>query len=165
MVSEKGQFFSPDLLIAILIFIFGIFMFSGVTIFVFAQIDEFSFKTNIDEIANASLNNLIKSSGVPSNWEEKEINEIRFFGISDGLNVINERKLLSLINFLDNNYLLAKEKLGFGKLDFKLRLINSDGFIVYESNKEIVTTNVFSYSRIVYLNEELFILEGVVLSE
>lgn len=60
MVNYKGQFFSPDLLIAVLIFIFGLFMFSGASIFIFSQINEFIFRVNIDEISNASLNNLVK---------------------------------------------------------------------------------------------------------
>lgn len=165
MVNYKGQFFSPDLLIAVLIFIFGLFMFSGASIFIFSQINEFIFRVNIDEISNASLNNLVKSEGIPVNWQTKEIDEVNFFGLSNSLNVIDESKLISLIAFLDNNYLIAKEKLGFGKLDFKLRLIDSEGVVKYQSSKEILTPNVFSYSRIVYLNDNLFILEGVVLSE
>lgn len=166
MVNFKGQFFSPDLLIAIIIFIFGLIMFWGASNFVFSQVNNFIFFSSVDEIANASINNLIKSEGVPVDWENKKnIEEVRFFGLSKSLNVIDESKLNSLIYFLDNNYLLAKELLGFGKLDFKLRLYDSKGVIRYESVKEIIEPNVFSYSRIVYLNDELFILEGVVLSE
>ncbi|MDD3084253.1 MAG: hypothetical protein PHP82_04485, partial [Candidatus ainarchaeum sp.] len=77
-----------------------------------------------------------------------------------------EEKLFSLINYLDNNYLIANEKLGFGGYSFKIQLIDSSGFVVHESNKEFANTEFeLKYDRIVFVGNELNILRGVIAFE
>ncbi len=164
-INKRGQFFSPDLMIATLIFVFSLIMFISSSTFIFNQVNYFTFISVVDEAAHNSLESIIKSEGLPVNWNTKEIDEIRFFGIAKENNVIDENKLISLINHLDNNYETTKEMLGMGKFDFKLRVIDFNGSTKYESVNVTDNVNQFTYSRIVFLNNKQVILQGVVFGE
>jgi hypothetical protein len=167
VINSKGQFFSPDILIAVLVFLLSIFLFLNASTFVFSQVNLYQYRTSVDEIAHATMNSLVSSGGVPVNWNTKDIENIRFFGIAKSDNILDKNKTLTLIDHLDNNYIETKKILGLGSFDFKLNIINKNGSVIYESN---VTTeknieNELIYSRRAILDGEIVLIEGVVLSE
>ncbi len=165
MLNQKGQFFSPDLIIATLLFVVGLVIFIVVSMFIFNQVNLFLYSTTVNEIAHSSIDSIINSKGIPVNWNTKSLEEISFFGITKSNNVIDENKLLTLIYFLDNNYLQTKEMLGLGKFDFKLIIIDFNGSVKYETVQNFENKNQFIYSRILKLNSKQVTLQGVVSSE
>jgi hypothetical protein len=165
MLNQKGQFFSPDLIIATLLFVVGLVIFIVVSAFVFDQVNLFWYNTVIDETAHAAIDSVVNSKGIPANWNTKSLNEIDFFGIAKSNNVIDENKLSSLIYFLDNNYLITKEMLGLGKFDFKLRIIDFNGIVKYETSQNFSDKDQFVYSRLLMIDNTYIIFEGVVANE
>lgn len=165
-LNSKGQFFSPDLIIAVLIFVtcLGFFFVTSDSIFGIVNLSEE--KNMADEVIHSVMNVLVYSNGFPTNWEDANLIDVNVFGLASSKNVISEKKLLTFINHLDNNYLFFKEKMGLGKFDFKLQLINSEGNISYSSNKEFVNTEFeLNYDRIVLFDNDIFILRGVIALE
>ncbi|MDD4251195.1 MAG: hypothetical protein PHX27_03320 [Candidatus ainarchaeum sp.] len=165
-INYRGQFFSPDLIIAVLIFVtcLGFFFVTSDSIFGIVNLSEE--KNMADEVIHSVMNVLVYSNGFPTNWEDANLIDVNVFGLASSKNVISEKKLLTFINHLDNNYLFFKEKMGLGKFDFKLQLINSEGNISYSSNKEFVNTEFeLNYDRIVLFDNDIFILRGVIALE
>ena len=74
--------------------------------------------------------------------------------------------MFSLINYLDNNYWIAKEKLGFGPYSFKLELIDSSVKLLYSSSINFVDTEFeLKYDRTVFFKDEVCVLRGVIALE
>jgi hypothetical protein len=164
-MNKKGQF-SPDLIIATLIFITILFFFFNASDAIFSRVDLSESLIDADEISHSVMNVLIYSPGFPFNWETKDFSEIKFFGLVISKNVIDENKLVKLIYFLDNEYFSTKEKMGLGKNDFKLELVNYDGLVLYSSSKVIGVTNYkLNYERIVLFNGQQAILRGIIADE
>lgn len=163
-ISSKGQFFSPDILIALLVFLMGLFLFINSSTFVFSQVNLFESRNNVDNIAHSTIDSLVKTSGSPVNWNNKELDEINFFGLAKSENIIDKNKILSLIFYLDNNYEITKERLGLGEYDFYLRVVGFDREIKLKSINFVSTPkSELVYSRIVYFDGEQVLLEGVVI--
>ncbi len=162
-MNNKGQFFSPDLLIAISIFlvILGFFFYSSNS--VFSQIDFFEIKKDADEVSHSTMNILVYSPGVPFNWEEKSLADTNLFGLALNRNVISQEKLVALITDLNNSYSQTKSKLGFGRYDFKLQLLDLNGSVLYTSYLDSNNTKLeIIYERTVLFNEQIAVLRGVV---
>ena len=167
-INSKGQFFSPDLVIAVLIFVICLSFFFIGSDSVFRSVSLSESKNKADEVIHSTMNVLVYSSGQPVNWETKTIDEIVFFGLVSEENIVSEQKLLALVNHLDNNYLIAKEKIGFGPYSFKIQLFDSSGFLLsHYSSSNTFTDSEFelNYDRIVLFNGELCTLRGVIALE
>ncbi|MFA5763225.1 MAG: hypothetical protein WC915_00245 [archaeon] len=167
-MNKKGQFFSPDLIIAVLIFLTILFFFFNASDAIFSRVDLSENLTAADEVSHNTMNILIYSPGVPFNWETKNFSQISLFGLAIQKNVIDEAKLVKLISFLDNDdeYLLIKEKMGLGKNEFKLELVNYDGNVLYSSNHVFGASKYkLSYERIVLFNGQQAILRGTIADE
>lgn len=165
-MNTKGQFFSPDLIIAIGIFIFTLALFWVASNTIFTQVDLFNSRSESDEVAHAILDNLILSSGQPNNWENYSLNDINSFGLIHSNNIIDSNKVISLVNWLNSSdYGLVKKKLGAGKYALQLNVLDSSGAIILVpsslSGGQIVSEPIIkvTYNRIVYYNSEQALLQ------
>jgi hypothetical protein len=168
-LSERGQFFSPDLIIAFSVFIFGLILFFSASNSIFSQVDLLDERKSSDEVAHAVLNSLVLSSGEPSNWDLFEFGDVNAYGLSYSPNMLDKSKVTKLLEDLNgSNYFSIKEKLGFGPYDFYLRLIDSSGSVVFDGNflqggVIVLDPNLkLVYQRIVYYEGEQVVLEGIV---
>jgi hypothetical protein len=165
--SEKGQFFSPDLIIAAGVFIFSMVLFLNSSNAVFNEVNVVNSNKEIDFVANSALDSLVFSSGSPYDWEHSSLADINSFGLADSINVLDESKVLSLINYLNSaDYVSVKQSLGFGPYDLQLRLLSSGSVITYSgtvlSSGQVVSNYKTKkiYSRIVSFNDSEAVLEA-----
>lgn len=163
-LNSKGQFFSPDLIIAVFVFVLCLVFFFSAANFVFSTTDNLEFKSDLDEKSHTIMSSLIYSTGSPSVWETKELTDINFFGLVNENNVISVAKLQKLSDFLSTDYSETKRKLGLSLYDFKFDLVNNDGETIV-SGGQIADEYVqsFNYERPVLYNGE-FALFRVTLS-
>jgi len=171
LLNCKGQFFSPDLIIALGVFIFSMVLFWTASNFIYAQVNIFKDRVESDEIAHSVMNSLVLSSGQPINWEEFSLSDINSFGLVHSNNFLDENKLVSLVNLLNSSdYNLVRGKLGAGKFNIELSLIDSQGELIIESIElrggVIVIDPVFknSYTRLVNYNGSEYLLR-IILSK
>ena len=165
-LNTKGQFFSQDLILGIFFFLIVLTLF-----FIFSQnVSSTISYYNSSEKLTSTINNvdsiLILTPWLPSNWQEERIslNDINFFGLAYSKNMLNEEKVLRLAKYIDENYILTKEKLGLGKYDFMFELIN------LSTNKIEVTSGVISSNatskiyneRIVVFNDSIYLFKGII---
>jgi len=165
LIGARGQFFSPDLIIAFGVFIFALALFFTSSNSVFARVGLVTEEKAADEVVHSVLNSLVFSSGSPADWDSRSISDVNSFGIASSANVLDENKLVSLINDLNNptTYLETKTKLGLGEYDFYLRLVDRGGVEVLGGGK--VSTNprvTLFYERIVLYNSTPRILQGII---
>ena len=162
-MNNKGQVFSPDLLIAVLVFIISLGLFFVMTDVVFTKSDLTTKRTVSDEVIHATVNVLVADTGVPYDWENKSLNDVNLFGLATEKNVISENKITALINYLDSNYVFVKEKMGLGKYDFKLKIMEFDGVEIMSSNKDLSNYKlILIYDRVILYEDNLSILRGMV---
>ena len=130
--GARGQFFSPDLLVAIGIFLFSLAFFWAGSNFIFEETSLFNSRIESDEIAHAILNKLVLSSGEPINWESKELVDVNSFGLVHSNNVWDLDKTITLINSLNSSedYDLVRYKIGAGKYDLELSVVDSKNEVI-----------------------------------
>jgi hypothetical protein len=166
MVNVRGQIFSPDIIFAVLVFLAALVLFNIASSSVLAQEDLFELRSEADEVLHATMNSLVLSSGRPNDWDVNYLHEISFFGLAKERNVLDRNKIITVINFLDNNYSLAKENLGVGKFAFKLKLIDFNGSVLYSSTRVFSNTKLEQgSSRVVSVDGTQMILEGIIAYE
>jgi hypothetical protein len=165
-MNNRGQFFSPDLIIAVLVFMIALGLFFVSSDAIFNIVFNSDAKNIANEKIHASVNSLLYSSGEPVDWHVKNIDDINFFGLALEKNVLSEEKILALTEFIDANNIVTREKLGFGKYSIKIKLIDSSGVTIMESTSPFVNTLFeLNYDRIVLVNNELMILRSVIALE
>jgi hypothetical protein len=165
-LNKKGQFFSPDLVIAILIFLVCLTFFFVSSDSVFGQVRNNELMQNGDEVMHSVMNSLVLTSGKPFNWEALTLEETYLMGLCSRKNVIDEAKLEKLIYYLDNNYIETKEILGLGGYDIKLKFVDNNGSTTYSSTR----TQGDYYLKLVYdrtaiLNDRVGYLRGEITYE
>lgn len=111
-INLRGQFFSPDMIIAIFIFVVAISFFFISSENINQQISVLEERKRIDEVAHSTMNFLLYSPGIPSNWESKEFSDVNFFGLVTERNKISQEKINSFVSFFNNNYDDSKKKIG-----------------------------------------------------
>ena len=131
-INSRGQFFSPDLVIALGVFIFALIVFFTTSTSIFNQSALYDERKNADEVSHMVLNSFVLSGGDPTNWENTPILQSKSIGLVSSNNVIVPGKILVLVNDLNNeaDYSLVKEKLGLGPYNLHLRLLNSRGEVI-----------------------------------
>jgi len=107
---------------------------------------------SLERKAGQTMDVLIRTEGIPSNWETLSISQVRSIGLADSDRVMNETKLNAFKNFT-GNYDEVREVLKLGTFHYFFSLDGIDDF-----NAGLITTaDVFqvSTSRIVnYKGEE-----------
>ncbi|NMA44451.1 MAG: hypothetical protein GX950_01400 [Candidatus Diapherotrites archaeon] len=161
-VGKKGQFFSPDMIIAIFIFVVTISFFFISSENIYQQIALFEERKKIDEIAHSTMNFLIYSQGIPSNWEYASFEDINFFGLASERNTLSKNKLSTFFSFFNQDYEKSKEKLGIGGFDFKLIVYDSQNNVIFSGGvaKEN-SKKVYYYDRVVLYDNSPVLLRGV----
>ncbi|MEK6958724.1 MAG: hypothetical protein AABW59_01625 [archaeon] len=164
LIGEKGQFFSPDIVIAIIVFIAVLFFFFNASSSALSYVDLLEEKKEAEEISHASLSAILALPGEPFSWEyASSIADVNSIGLSYEKNIIDENKLVSFKNYLDTNYLRVKELMGFGHYDFRFELVDELGGIIYFGGK--VSPNLklkFIYQRMVLFNNKQATFKGVI---
>ncbi|MFA6268823.1 MAG: hypothetical protein WCW13_03020 [archaeon] len=168
--NSKGQFFSPDLTIAVGVFIFGLALFLNASNSIFLQSDLLDARKEADEVAHRALNSLVLSSGSPSNWQDFTLSDINSFGLAKSPNFIDVSKISALILDLNSDvtYSSTKTKLGMAPYDFYFRfldegvLMNVDGLDLVGGRVAIDPKVKLTYQRIVYVNGHSAVFEAIV---
>ncbi len=164
-ISQKGQFFSPDLIIAVGVFIFTLALFFTSSNSVFARVGLVTDQKAADEVIHSVLNSLVFSSGSPVDWESRTLSDVNSFGLAKSSNILDENKFSALISDLNNpsTYLQTKTKLGLGEYDFYLRLVDRGNSEVLGGGKVSQNPRVkLLYERIVLYNSRQLVLQGVI---
>ncbi|MFA6064469.1 MAG: hypothetical protein WCW44_01485 [archaeon] len=164
-ISQRGQFFSPDLIIAVGVFIFTLALFFTSSNSVFARVGLITDQKAADEVVHSVLNSLVFSSGSPMDWDERILSDVNSFGIAKSSNVIDENKFFALITDLNNSstYLQTKTKLGLGEYDFYLRLVDRGNTEVIGGGKVSANPRIkLLYERIVLYDSRQLILQGII---
>ncbi len=172
-LNNKGQFFSPDLMIAMSVFVFALLVFFSSSNAVFNDVAIFEDRKLADESAHLAMNSMLLSSGEPWNWETLDFANVSLLGLSFSPNVIESGKVVALANLLNNDvtYLQTRVKLGLGAYDLYFRLSDSDGSTIVYNGAPVeggrVVTNPklkFSYKRLVIFNNSNAIFEVILSS-
>ena len=152
-LNERGQFFSPDLIIALIVFIIILAFFFLSSHATSVQIDLYYTKNNLDETAHTVVNPLVLFSGEPYNWEVKDFADLNKIGLVSERNVLNIQKVDKLVDYLTNNYGDLRTKMSLGKYDFKFELYDFNGSVIKEGGyvdpafiSRIVQTRIASYN-------------------
>jgi hypothetical protein len=163
MMNNKGQFFSPDLIIALLIFIIILAFFSVVSSAIAVQIDLYYTKNSLEEFSHAVTSPLVSFSGEPFDWENESLVDINFFGLVSEKNVLDQRKIERFVSLLDSDYDSVREKLGLGKYDFQLNIVDSNGSTIFSGGQ--ISENYLSkitQSRIASYKDRQVLVTGVI---
>lgn len=168
-INQKGQFFSPDVMIAVSIFIFGLIIFFIASSAVFAEANLVNERRAIDETIHPVLDSLLLSQGVPENWEQKAISDVNSIGLVWSNNCLDKEKLLAFKDFTTNYYSQTKQLLGIGGYDFYFEVVNNSGEVLQIEGIDINAGTIvstpkqkLSYQRIICFNDLEYILETVV---
>jgi len=168
-IDERGQFFSPDVIIAVGIFIFGLVLFFSASNAVFAQANLINERRSIDEAIHPILDSLILSQGTPKNWETKSIGDINSIGLVWTNNCLDADKLMTFKGLLDNSYTATKQVLGIGSYDIYFEVADNKGNILQlngvDLNSGIIVDTPkqrLSYQRMVCFNNSEYVFETVV---
>jgi hypothetical protein len=164
-LKEGGQFFSPDLIIAVGVFIFSMILFFSASNSIFSQTQLVDERKQADEVAHSFLNSLVLSPGYPTSWNTMNISDINSIGLAIQDNYLDENKVLTLINDLNSSqtYSQVKQKMGLGPYSVYLRLVNSEGSEVLGSGIVETTPKLkLFYERIVYYDSKQLILQAIV---
>jgi hypothetical protein len=168
--SSRGQFFSPDLAIAVGVFVFGLALFLNASNSIFLQADLLDARKDADETAHRALNSLVLSAGYPFDWQNYSLADVNSIGLASSPNFLDLHKTLILLADLNSDltYAQAKSKLGLGQYDLYLDFLDngakmSVNGVVLEGGKIAAYPKVqLSYTRLVYINNTPAVLEAVV---
>lgn len=162
-MMDKGQILTTEFLFATVIFgallILLLISFNDVEKTIYRDLEyskSYEFAYNLSD-------QLVLSKGYPENWQELDLNQIKYFGLVDSKNKLNEDKL---IRFLDYNseYNYIKNNYGF-QYDFYISFISStSGLEVYsfgkKPNNNSTTYNIIRYvildSQILKMNLQVW---------
>ncbi len=162
LIKQKGQFFSPDLIIAMFIFVLAISFFFVSSENAYKQISYFEDVKKIEEVAHTTMNFLVYSPGIPANWQYNEnINDVNFLGLVDERNQLSQSKLEKFVEFFDVDYASAKQKIGLREFDFKLTVIDSNSQTIFLTGEESTTLKSLVYDRSMYYLGKPVIVRGV----
>lgn len=165
-LNSKGQFFSQDLIIAIIIFTFSALMFLVASQAVFSQVTLVTARNAFDESAHITLTTLVEHPGEPVGWEKLSFDDINSFGLAKTNNVLEQEKVERLFYYLDNDYDATRIQLGVSNFDLNLILVDEQGDIIYASGKEATNTRTkLIYERAVFYDGYNAVLKGVFSSD
>ena len=153
-MNGRGQFFSPDLIIALIVFIVILAFFYVSSQAIATQVDLYYTKNELEEVSHTAIAPLVLFGGEPYNWELKTFSDLNRVGLAKEKNVLDVTKVNTFINFLDNNYNLLKAKMALGKYDIKFELQDFNGSIIKEGGtisadfvSRIVQRRIASYEN------------------
>jgi hypothetical protein len=122
-MNSKSQLLSIDVMMSIVIFTLLTTMIYTVYDNYVSGIYDLSTKNAMTLRAFQISDLLVKSQGVPVDWNSSTVEQL---GLATESHVLKGRKVGELIALLQNNYSYAKDILGVGNYDFKLELRNGN---------------------------------------
>jgi len=147
--SLKGQLNSLDLMLAIVIFVF---LLSYVVLFRFVDVldlDKSLTKNKLEADALSLSDILLKSQGVPYNWEKNSSN-VQMIGLASSPNVLNSEKLQMFTNM---SYINATQLLGLSS-QFYFYVEDLEENRLYETGNSTLSDQIISITRFAILNGE-----------
>jgi len=161
-MNKRGQFFSPDMIIAILLFLVIISFFSFSSDYLKNRVSFFDNRRLVDDSLHATMNSLVYSSGNPAFWQEAtSVSDINNFGLALTPSFLSEKKVERFFYFVENEYSSAKNLLSTGRNDFFVELIDANGVVINSAGVIASEYTVKStYSKIVYYGGRQCILRG-----
>jgi hypothetical protein len=162
-MNRRGQFFSPDMAIAVLLLLAIIVFFSLSFDYIKNRVSFFDDRRMMDESSHAVMNSLVYSIGDPKDWEEySSLADINSIGLAEGASFLSEKKVRNFFSFLDSNYAGVKDMLALGRNDFFMELVDFNGEVIDSAGVIASDYSVKSaYSRIVFYNNRQCTLRGV----
>ena len=127
LTIHKGQIFSMDFMIAMLVFLFMLAVtlsYSGEISNRIALIEKDSARfTYAQHAANA----VMFSSGYPADWENlSDLTTVTSFGLAENRNIISPAKVQRMADLNQSFYAGIKDLLGLSKYDLKIEIIKLD---------------------------------------
>lgn len=178
--QSKGQFFSVDMVAAVLIFLTILITVSLYWDYSFEKINLIEKRNNMQLVTKSVLSNLIETEGYPSYWNNITVNEsnVGWIGLAKGYNstrsnratgmhhdgawILDYDKVYALYNE-SQNYTILKKVIGVPNYDYELKIYVWDGFeyfLRYESGRVAHNaTNVVNLERFALLNDEWAIVK------
>lgn len=154
--DSRGQFFSVDLMVSALIFLFIIILTMTVS-------GEFSGKILLkqqdnerDEAAIRAGNALVYSPGEPANWQNQAgITGVSAIGLADSKNRLDNAKVQRLADLNQGYYNEVRDLLGANKFGVQITILTLEGVKRKEFGlKPAANKRVSAVNRIAILNNE-----------
>ena len=164
---NKGQVISTEFLFAILIlltlFVLGMYLWNLTS----ARINENLIKNNLVTNAIEISDNLLRSQGSPTDWEENVTNVASIgLGVISKSNKLDRDKILSLTNI---SYNQIKDSLGIKSFEFYFRISNLSGSTIQIDGKGVetgvkpnVTSDIVNARRIAILGNEFVYMDVII---
>ena len=162
-LNQKGQFFSPDLIIALIVFIIILAFFFVSSHAISVQIDLYYIKNELEEVSHAVVSPMVLFAGEPYDWETKSFSDLNRVGLVKERNVLDVEKVDKFIDFLTNNYTELRTKMSLGKYDFKFELQDFNGTIIKQggyANPDFISKIV--QNRVASYNGRQVIVKGII---
>jgi len=153
-LSRKGQINTLDFLIAILVYTVLLIFIIGFWFVSLAEIEGMVMRDRIDSVAITISDMLLKTPGVPDNWEENSSNA-GAIGLVWGQNVLDGEKLS---NFTALDYNVSRELLGVDG-DFYFYVEDLDGNRLHECGVPELGEGVAPILRFGMLDGEIVRME------
>ena len=169
-LDARGQFFSPDLIVAVAVFVFALMIFFSASNSIFSQVSSLDERRGIDEAGHLVTNELVLSGGQPSNWENMPLDSAFSLGLAQSDNSLSSGKAVTFVHELNDStqYPKIKEKLGLGPFDLYFRLVDSSGAVISYGGSPLAggvsisdPQLSFSYKRLVLFNGSPAVLDAV----
>jgi len=137
-ISKKGQGIAIDFLFAVLIFLA---MLNASIMLIDSNNKTVSDKTVLNQLnANAeqTIDMLVRTDGMPNDWEMKGIDEITLVGLAKGDRVLEEEKVEKFVQLaathssIDYNKLKSRLLIGY---DYYFKITDSGGSILKETGQ------------------------------
>ena len=131
-MNKKGQGIAIDLMAAVLIFLIiggSIMLVWGDKAF---EAEERLFENERIAMTERTLDTMIKSNGLPTNWEESGgtpaqiADSIQMLGLAKRNRVLDVEKVEKFAEISTNNYAIVRTKLLIGGNDYYFRILDPD---------------------------------------
>lgn len=149
---KKGQLFSLDLVLSIVVFfvlfLFMLSLWHLYTVRLAHRLDSEELQLAAFDISEL----MVKSSGVPSNWES-DPSTVQVLGLSNAPGALDEKKLAA---FLAMDYNASKQVYNIERFEYSLKIISPNGSITEQAGKEPDDSvkESISVTRIVLVGED-----------
>jgi len=162
-LNGRGQFFSPDLIIALTVFIIILAFFFVSSHAMSVQIDLYYIKNELEDVSHAVVNPLVLFGGEPYNWETKSFSDLNRMGLANERNILDDEKVDKFVEYLTTDYNTLRTKMSLGKYDFKFELQDFNGSVIKEGgyvNPDFIVRIV--QKRIASYNDRQVIVRGII---
>jgi len=156
LLFKKAQATSIEFLFILTILIALIVFSIGLWNLIFSRIKESETRTSLETLAFDISDQLIKSQGLPTSWED-DTSKIFSLGLAKENYVLDMKKINK---FSTMDYQQIKNLLGISSYDYKFRIMALNGTTLVQSGRDTSTaTNVVFASRTVLYQEQIVRME------